>query len=119
MLKIKKKVGCKKEMRQGIAKTICVFISVLYAAHKYFISESYVFHKVFISSLYVSHITDGTLRAYPHISEYRKSYTRIPEYTCYCAGWKKILRYTGKSPPAEESKAVRHDGIREFTNLKT
>ncbi|MEI7485042.1 MAG: hypothetical protein WCK13_10075, partial [Ignavibacteriota bacterium] len=69
--------------------------------------------------LYLRNITEGILTAYPNITGYRKSYSRIPDYSGYWVEWKKILRFTGKSPPIEEVQARRHDGIREFIFLET
>jgi len=101
------------------AKIAGLFLSALYLGYKHLLSESYLFINVHYTFLYLRNITEGILTAYPHITRYRKSYSRIPDYSGYWVEWKKILRFTGKSPPIEEVQARRHDGIREFIFLET
>jgi hypothetical protein len=71
---------------------------------KNFISTLYVIYRYFIGELYVRHISHSIVSLSSHRTNDRKAYYRILKFEELWIEWKKILRFTGLSPPIRKEK---------------
>jgi hypothetical protein len=85
-------------------KVVKNFISTLYAIYRYFICDLYLFYRCFIGELYVRHISHSIVSLSSHRTNDRKAYYRILKFEELWIEWKKILRFTGLSPPIRKEK---------------